>query len=143
MKTYVVVYLGSAFLALLITPVVIWLAHRLSIADIPDMRKMHTRSVSHIGGVAIFLSMVCLTIPVLLLPNVIGEAFRDILPKLIVLLSAAGFMFLVGLLDDIKGLRARIKFAAQMSAAVAVCACLLYTSPSPRDRTRSRMPSSA
>ena len=124
MKTYFVVYLGSAFLALLITPAVIRLAHRLSIADVPDVRKVHTRSVSHIGGVAIFLSMICLIIPVLLLPNVIGEAFRGILPKLIVLLSAAGFMFLVGLIDDIKvkGLRARIKFAAQMSAAVVVCA---------------------
>ncbi len=124
MKTYIVVYLGSAFLALLITPAVIRLAHRLSIADVPDVRKVHTRSVSHIGGVAIFLSMMCLIIPVLFLPNVIGEAFRDILPKLIVLLSAAGFMFLVGLIDDIKvnGLRARIKFAAQMFAAVVVCA---------------------
>ncbi len=123
MKTYLFVYLGSAFLALLITPVVIWLARRLNIADVSDVRKVHTRTVSRIGGVAIFLSMICLTIGVLFLSNVIGDAFRDILPQLIVLLCAAGFIFFVGLIDDIKinGLRARIKFLAQIAAAIAVC----------------------
>lgn len=124
MKTYLFVYLGSAFLALLITPVVIWLARRLNIADVPDMRKAHTKPISHIGGVAIFLSMICLTIGVLFLSNIIGDAFQDILPKLIVLLCAAAFIFFVGLVDDImtKGLRARIKFLAQMAAAITVCA---------------------
>ncbi len=124
MKTYLFVYLGSALLALLITPVVIWLARRLTIIDVPGTRHVHAKSISHIGGVAIFLSMMCLIIPVLFLSNVIGDAFRDILPKLIVLLSAAGFMFFVGLIDDIKikGLRARIKFLAQIAAAITVCA---------------------
>jgi len=124
MKTYLFVYLGSAFVALVITPVIIWLARQLSIIDVPGARHVHTKPISHIGGVAIFLSMLCLTVPVLFLSNVIGDAFRDILPKLIVLLFAAGFMFFVGLIDDIKikGLRARIKFLAQMAAAIAVCA---------------------
>jgi len=124
MKTYLSVYLGSAILALAITPVVIWLARRLSIVDVPGARHVHTKPTSHIGGVAISLSMMCPTIAVLFLSNVIGDAFQDILPKLIVLLSAAGFIFFVGLIDDIKtkGLRARIKFLAQMAAAIAVCA---------------------
>ena len=124
MKTYLSVYLGSAFLALVITPVVIWLSHQLNIADVPGARHMHTKPISHIGGVAILLSMMPLTVCVLFLSNVIGDAFRSILLKVIVLLSAAVFMFFVGLIDDIstKGLRARIKFLAQLVAAVAVCA---------------------
>ena len=122
MKTYLFVYLGSAFVALVITPVVIWLARRVNAVDVPGVRKVHVKPISHIGGMAIFLSMMCLTIPVLFLSNVIGDAFRDILPQLIVLLSAAGFMFFVGLIDDIKGLRARIKFLAQLTAAITVCA---------------------
>ena len=123
MKTYLFVYLGSALLTLVITPVVIRLARRLNIADAPDVRKAHTKPISHIGGVAIFLSMMCLTIGVLFLSNVIGDAFQGILPKLIVLLCAAAFIFFVGLIDDIrtKGLRARIKFLAQIAAAIAVC----------------------
>lgn len=124
MKTYLSVYFGSAFLALVFTPVAIWLARRLNITDVPGARHMHTKPISHIGGVAIFLSMMPLTVCVLFLSNVIGDAFRNILLKVIVLLSAATFMFFVGLIDDIKtnGLRARFKFLAQLVAAVAVCA---------------------
>jgi len=124
MKTYLSVYLGSLFLALVITPVIIWLARRLKAADHPGARTVHKKPVPRIGGVAIFVSMICITIAVLFLSNVIGDTFRGILPELIVLLSAAGFMFFVGLIDDIrtKGLRARIKFLAQLAAAIAVCA---------------------
>jgi len=124
MKTYLSVYLGSAFLALLITPAVIRFAGRLSIANVPSGRHVHAKLISRIGGTAIFLSTMCLTVAVLFLSNVIGDAFREILPQLIVLLSAGGFMFFVGLIDDIKikGLRARIKFLAQIAAAIAVCA---------------------
>jgi len=124
MKTYLSVYLGSLFLALVITPVIIRLARSLKAADSPGARTVHKKPVPRIGGVAIFVSMMCLTIGVLFLSNVIGDTFRGILPELIVLLSATGFMFFVGLIDDIrtKGLRARIKFLAQIAAALAVCA---------------------
>jgi len=123
MKTYLFVYLGSVFVALVITPVVIWLARRLSITDVPDVRKVHAKHISRIGGVAIFLSMMCPTIAVLFLSNVIGDAFRNILPQLIILFCTAGFIFFIGLIDDIrtKGLRARIKFLAQLVAAMTVC----------------------
>ena len=124
MKTYLFVYLGSAFLALVITPIVIRLAQRLRIVNIPGPRHAHTEPISHIGGVAIFLSMMCPAIGVLFLSNAVGDAFRGILPKLIVLLCAAALMFFVGLIDDIKtrGLRARIKFLAEIAAAIAICA---------------------
>lgn len=124
MKTYLFVYLGSVFLALVVTPVVIWFARRLNVTDVPGARKMHAKPISHIGGAAIFLSMMCPTIAVLFLSNTVGDTFRDILPKLIVLLFASGFMFCIGLIDDIKinGLRPRIKFVAQVAATIAVCA---------------------
>jgi UDP-GlcNAc:undecaprenyl-phosphate GlcNAc-1-phosphate transferase len=124
MKTYLCVYLGSAFLALVITPVVIWLARWLKIVAVPGPRHIHSKPISHIGGVAIFLSMMPLSISVLFLSNIIGDTFRNTLTELTVLLSAAGFIFFVGLIDDIKtkGLRARIKFIAEIAAAIAVCA---------------------
>jgi len=68
--------------------------------------------------------MMCPAIGVLFLSNAVGDAFRGILPKLIVLLCSAAFIFFIGLIDDLKtkGLRARIKFLAQLVAAIAVCA---------------------
>ncbi|MBC8218377.1 MAG: undecaprenyl/decaprenyl-phosphate alpha-N-acetylglucosaminyl 1-phosphate transferase, partial [Planctomycetes bacterium] len=121
MKTYLSVYLGSAILALVITPAVIWGARRINIVDVPGARSSHSKPVPHVGGISLFAAMMCLIVPILILPNVVGDAFRGIMTKVIVLLSAAAFIFVVGLIDDIKGIRARIKLLAQLAAAIAVC----------------------
>jgi len=123
MKTYIAVYIGSAFLALLITPIVIRIARRLNIVAVPGPRDVHKGIVPRIGGVAIFFAAVPLSVSVPFLSNAIGDTFRNILPELTVMLLAAAFMFTVGLLDDVRGtgLRARTKFLAQLLAAVAVC----------------------
>jgi UDP-GlcNAc:undecaprenyl-phosphate GlcNAc-1-phosphate transferase len=123
MRTYLFTFSLSLLLSMGLTPIVIWLARKMvSSADVPNVRKIHSKAIPRMGGVAIFTSMMTLMIPVLFLPNLIGESFRGILPELIVLFSAAGFMFFIGLIDDIKGLRARIKFFAQIAATLAVCA---------------------
>jgi len=121
MKTYLFVYSGCLLLSMMITPVLIWFARRHNLTDNPGVRTIHSKPIPRMGGVAIFAPTLCLVLPVLLLPNIIGNAFRDILPRLMVLLCAAGFIFLVGLIDDIKGLRARIKFLAELAAAIVVC----------------------
>jgi UDP-GlcNAc:undecaprenyl-phosphate GlcNAc-1-phosphate transferase len=121
MKTYLCVYLGSAFLALMITPAIIWLAHKIKAVDSPGPRKVHSRPTPRIGGLSIILSTIGLVLPVLFLQNTIGDAFRDIQLHIVVLLSTGTFIFLVGLIDDIKGLRARIKLFAELAAAIAVC----------------------
>jgi len=122
MESYLCVYLGSAFLALVITPVVIFLATKINALDLPGTRNIHSRPIPRIGGVAIFTSAISLVLAVLLLQNAIGAAFRSILPKVIVLLSGSAFVFVVGLIDDIRCLPARTKFLAELAAAMAVCA---------------------
>lgn len=121
MKTLLTVYLGSAFLAMILTPLIIFIARRVGIVDIPDVRKVHFRPIPRIGGIAIFVPMMVLTVSVLFLDNTIGEKFRDIQTKVIVLLGAGTFIFFMGLIDDIKGLRARIKLLCQLTAAITVC----------------------
>jgi len=83
MKTYLFVYAGSSLLALVITPIVIWLARRFDVADTPGARHVHTKPTTHIGGMAIFLSTMSLTVSALFLSDVIGDAFRDIVLKVI------------------------------------------------------------
>ncbi len=121
MKTYLAIYLGSTVLAIMMTAIVIHVAKRLHIVDIPGARKVHSKPIPRIGGVAIFVSMIGLVIPVLFLPNVVGETFRLIQSKVIILLGATGFMFLVGLVDDIRGLRVRTRLFCQLAAALVVC----------------------
>jgi len=124
MNIYLSVYLGSLVLAVIMTPAVIWIARRLDIVDVPGARHMHTHPISHIGGVSIFLSTMTLSIAVLWFSKFAGTAGEPMLRQLRILLLAAGFMFMAGLIDDIKtnGLRARVKFIAQIAAAVMVCA---------------------
>ena len=121
MKTHLCVYFGSTVLALITTPLVICVARRLNIIDNPNMRKVHSKPVPRIGGVAIFVSMMGPIIPVLFLRNAIGDSFRVIQSKVVALFLAAGFVFLAGLVDDVKGLRVRAKFLAQFVAAFIVC----------------------
>ncbi len=121
MRTYLVVYLGTTFLALVITPVVIWLAHRIGAVDLPDARRVHSGPIPRIGGFSLLLPTLCIVLPVLFHANAIGEAFRLARSHILVLLGAATFIFAVGLYDDLRGLRARTKLAAQLLAAAAVC----------------------
>lgn len=121
MKTYLFVCLCSMFVALLVTPAVIWLARRLKAVDRPGIRTVHTRPVPRIGGVAIFLSAMALILAVLLLNNAIGDAFRNVKPQLITLFCSASFIFLIGLVDDLRGLPARFKLLAEFLAAGSLC----------------------
>lgn len=121
MRTYLCVYLGAALLAVAITPVVIWLARRMGAMDYPGVRSIHKKAVPRIGGVAIFVSSMCLILFTVYLRNDIGAAFREAHLQLATLLGSAAFVFLVGLADDWKGLPARFKFLAELVAAGALC----------------------
>lgn len=120
MKTYLFTYLFAALAAVVITPVLILLARRLNVVDSPDARKVHSKPIPRIGGLAIFLSSTILVIAALFLNNTVGEAFRSKQLQIVVLLISGTFIFLVGLLDDLRGLRARYKLLAQITAALAV-----------------------
>ena len=121
MKTYLFVFSGSLLLAMALTLVVILFAHRFSMAQSPNVRSVHRHPTARIGGIAIFLSMMMLVVPVLFVQNRIGDSFRNILPQIIALLAGATLMFLTGLIDDLKGMRARYKLLAQLTAAGLVC----------------------
>ena len=121
MNAYLWVYLGSVFLAVAASPAVIWLARRIDALDRGGIRAAHDKPVPRIGGVAIFLAAMGTIVPVLFLNNRLGGAFRAVQLQLGGLLCMVTFVFLVGLVDDLRGLPARVKFAAETVAAVALC----------------------
>jgi UDP-GlcNAc:undecaprenyl-phosphate GlcNAc-1-phosphate transferase len=121
MNTYLTVYLGSLLLAVLVTPGVIWLARRIGAVDRPGIRTVHTLPIPRLGGVAIFVSAMALIISVIFVNNHIGAAFRAVQLPLLALLGSASLIFVVGLVDDLKGLPARIKFLAELQAALVLC----------------------
>lgn len=121
METYLCVYLGAALVALVITPGVIALACRLDAVDRPGVRTIHTHPIPRIGGVAIFAAAICLILPVLFMDNRIGDAFRESWLEISALLAMATLIFCVGLIDDVRGLPARVKLLAELIAATILC----------------------
>lgn len=121
MNTFLSVYFGSVLLALAITPIVIRMALRIDAVDRPGVRTVHTKPIPRIGGVAIFGASMCLIVCVLFLDNQIGAAFKGVRLQLSTLLCSATFIFFVGLIDDVRGLPARVKFLAETIAAGALC----------------------
>ena len=122
MNTYFTVWLGATLLAMGLTALAIRLGCALRVLDAPGVRKVHTTSTPRLGGAAILSAALAMMIPVLLLNNAIGEAFRSVEQQVIALLVGGMLMFVVGLADDIRGLRARTKLLAQLVAAIGVCA---------------------
>jgi UDP-GlcNAc:undecaprenyl-phosphate/decaprenyl-phosphate GlcNAc-1-phosphate transferase len=121
MGTFLYVYVGALLLAVLTTPAVIRLAHRIGALDHPGVRTVHRRPIPRIGGVAIFLSAFTAIVSVLLLDADVASESRSIRLQLAALLGTATFIFLVGLVDDIRGLPARVKLLAELAASIALC----------------------
>ena len=84
------------------------------LVDVPNERKIHTKPISRIGGVAIWastmLTFLCL---VLMSYYPYGKLMSGIL-------LGSSLMFLLGLIDDIYGLGAKFKLLIQVSIATIV-----------------------
>jgi UDP-GlcNAc:undecaprenyl-phosphate GlcNAc-1-phosphate transferase len=110
----------SSFLfALIVTPLVRNFAHRWGLVDHPDQgRKLHTRPIARLGGVAIVAAYFLSFGAILLTPLPVGYIVKGALPLAVRLMPAAGLIFASGLLDDIRTMRPWQKFAGQIAASI-------------------------
>lgn len=102
--------------ALLLTPMMIWLGPKLSLADAPGGRRKHQGVISRLGGVAIFGGfMIAAALIFVLNPPQSGSHEQKLLIGVMV---GAVFVFIFGLLDDWVELPSWPQFAAQFGAAL-------------------------
>ena len=112
---YLLLGLGSAALALALTPLVGRASALLGLVDAPDERKVHTRSVPRTGGLAVvaaaalMLAAASLLVPEMRAP----EAWTALRPLVI----SGAIIFLLGFLDDVRGLGPGPKVAVELVAA--------------------------
>ncbi len=116
MFSYAIAFLIALTAAVLLVPPIRRLATARGLLDQPGGRKVHDQPVPRLGGVAIaigfYLAMAVVTL--LPLPGRSSEA----LPQLPAILSGGAILVLVGLIDDLTDLPARVKLVAQLFAAV-------------------------
>jgi UDP-GlcNAc:undecaprenyl-phosphate GlcNAc-1-phosphate transferase len=110
----------AAFASIILTPFVIHVAVGRELYDIPDAtRRIHTRPVPRLGGVAVFIAT---ALGLLAAPlQDLGETLSPERQRFFTsLLFGGGILFLTGLVDDLRGLRPATKLAAQCLAGVVV-----------------------
>jgi len=121
MTTYLTIYTAAMLTAVLATPAIARLARAWGAVDAPGIRKIHRKAIPRIGGTAIVLAMLVGMIPACVLDGGTSQALRETADRLVVLFATSLLVFLLGFIDDIRGVRARVKLLVQVLAAVVLC----------------------
>jgi UDP-GlcNAc:undecaprenyl-phosphate GlcNAc-1-phosphate transferase len=117
---FYITVLSAALASFLLVPLVVALAHRVRLLDVPGPRRVHRWLMPRLGGLAVIVAtLIGLGVTVAIYPSLIAGPASATLGAL---LGGGTLMFLMGLADDIYGLKPTTKLAVQFLAAVALCA---------------------
>jgi len=106
--------------ALILTPLVRDAAHGAGLLDEPEARKQHRVPLPRLGGVAIAAAFYLGVSAALVVARLIGRRLNIETGHLPAELVGVAMLASVGLLDDLQGMRARAKLAAQVVIALVV-----------------------
>src|SRR6266487_1140630 len=118
---YLVVFLTGFLVTYFLTPLFRTLARRLGILDIPDERRPHSQPIPRGGGIAVFIGAHAACLMALALPWAKYARSLDLV-WWEHFAGASLVLLVVGVLDDIRGVRPSLKLIGQ-----AVAATLIFT----------------
>lgn len=124
-ENYLLCLLVSVLLSGLIIPKILLIAFRKNLFDEVDERKIHRGVVPRLGGIAFLPSMVfsfCLIVGINLLFNsqCMTSGLVPTMVPIFFLVCSMMLMYLVGMADDLIGVRYRAKFLFQITASVLI-----------------------
>jgi UDP-GlcNAc:undecaprenyl-phosphate GlcNAc-1-phosphate transferase len=101
--------------------------------DRPGHRKVHEAAVSRLGGVAVWGAVACVVGLAVLMGVLDGAAFAGVRVSWSLLALGAASLAAMGIVDDVRGLRARTKLAVQCLAAglVVAAGCVIREATNP------------
>ena len=109
-------FVASLCISLALMPGLRRLADRNGWYDPPDLRKVHSQRITHLGGAGMFGAFV-------LTATVITAALRAPAWRPTVVLAGALILCVVGMIDDFRDLRALFRLVIHFLVAIAVTAC--------------------
>lgn len=114
---FIAVFLTGFVVVYLLTPLVRHLARRYGVVDLPNERRPHKQPTARGGGVAVVLGVhvACLMALYFPWPQLAGGLTLNWWRHFV---AASLILLVVGLVDDIRGLRPLIKLAGQTIAAI-------------------------
>jgi UDP-GlcNAc:undecaprenyl-phosphate GlcNAc-1-phosphate transferase len=122
MLTSVVALLAAFAASFLLTPRIRDMATRRGLLDEPDSRKIHPVAIPRLGGVAIALAFYAGIAGALLTAAMDPRSNGLTLHPLPAVLVGSAVVMVIGILDDVVGMRARLKLLGQVFAALAAVA---------------------
>src|SRR5207237_1323898 len=120
LANYIYVFYAAFIVSFVFTPIVRAIALYYGIIDRPDsVRKMHTAPVAYLGGLAVFLGWLCgLVVSQSLVLHRIDPGWPTQHPMVrFSIVMGALVIVMLGLWDDVIGLRPWMKIAGQVFAA--------------------------
>ena len=122
LSPYVYVFYAAFIVTFLFTPVMRSIARYFGIIDQPDARKIHTKPVAYLGGVAVFLGWMS---GLAMSQFVFLQRQSPGLSVLVVrfgIVAGACIIVALGLWDDVKKISPRVKILGQVVAALLLIA---------------------
>ncbi len=113
LRKYIAAAVAAFLLAVVLTPVMRWYAHRREIVDTPGGHKSHQQATPYLGGVAMLLAFAISVAVGAVLSEPDGTR-----GELFLILGIASFLAGIGLLDDLKDLGPIIRLACEVGAGI-------------------------
>ena len=107
--------LSGIVIELLLIPHILLISKRKRLYDIPDSRKSHLECIPRLAGVSFFPAFLLSFLPVV---SLYGGSVRE----LSFLICGASLIFIMGMKDDLIGMRWSYKFVVQLIAALCMIA---------------------
>ena len=117
MRTFIIAFLLSLLVSLLLTPRLRDWAIKLNWVDEVGGRKIHTQPIPRVGGIAVLISTIIPLLSLFLWNNDISRAFWGDSELIVGLLGGLSVIACIGIWDDLKGVSAIVKLLAQVGAA--------------------------
>jgi UDP-GlcNAc:undecaprenyl-phosphate GlcNAc-1-phosphate transferase len=118
MNTFIAFFVAAMSVSLLLTPMVRRICERYSFLDLPqERRRLHLKAVPRLGGVAIFATVACVLSALPFVDNLLTQTLKRNSWQILALAIPATLVFLLGVYDDLRGSKARLKFVVQGIAA--------------------------
>ncbi|KPK41324.1 MAG: hypothetical protein AMJ78_05785 [Omnitrophica WOR_2 bacterium SM23_29] len=120
LKYYLTTFFVSGAVVIILTPIIRKIALEFGIVDRPGGRKVHRKNMPTLGGIAIAVAFFVGTIVVF---RAIPADMEIFLFNFIGLCIGSIIIMTLGIFDDVKPLKAKLKFVIQIVAALVLIGC--------------------
>lgn len=110
-------FAAALVIGLVVTPVVRGYAHHRGLLDQPGGRKVHEVPIPRLGGVAMAIAIAVAIGGATIANPDLGSTLGLRPNRAPAILAGVGLLLVVGIVDDVRGMRALVKLAFQLAAA--------------------------